>query len=35
VRPDVSLFNSVRLDFNFSGINDQQAKQLIDSFKGR
>jgi uncharacterized OsmC-like protein len=35
VRPDVSLFNSVRLDFKFSGINDQQAKQLIDSFKGR
>jgi uncharacterized OsmC-like protein len=35
VRPDVSLFNSVRLDFKMAGINDQQAKQLIASFKGR
>ncbi|HET7871378.1 MAG TPA: OsmC family protein [Terriglobales bacterium] len=35
VRPDVSLFNSVRLDFKFSGITDQQAKQLVESFKGR
>lgn len=35
VRPDVSLFNSVRLHFQFQGINDQQARQLIDSFKGR
>jgi uncharacterized OsmC-like protein len=35
VRPDVSLFNCVRLDFKMAGINDQQAKQLIASFKGR
>ena len=35
VRPDVSLFNSVRLNFKMAGINDAQAKQLIDSFKGR
>jgi uncharacterized OsmC-like protein len=35
VRPDVSLFNSVRLQFKFAGINQQQAAQLIDSFKGR
>jgi uncharacterized OsmC-like protein len=35
VRPDVALFNSVQLHFKMSGINDQQAKQLIDSFKGR
>ena len=35
VRPDVSLFNSVRLHFKLSGINDQQASHLITSFKGR
>jgi uncharacterized OsmC-like protein len=35
VRPDVSLFNSVRLHFKMSGVNDPQAKQLITSFKGR
>ena len=35
VRPDVALFNSVQLHFKMSGVNDQQAKQLIDSFKGR
>ncbi len=35
VRPDVSLFNSVQLHFKMSGIKDDQAKQLIDSFKGR
>jgi uncharacterized OsmC-like protein len=35
VRPDVSLFNSVRINFKFSGVSDQQANQLITSFKGR
>lgn len=35
VRPDISLFNSVCLKFKMSGINDAQAKQLIESFKGR
>jgi uncharacterized OsmC-like protein len=35
VRPDVTLFNSVRLHFRMAGVNDQQAKQLIDTFKGR
>lgn len=35
VRPDVTLFNSVRLHFRMAGVNDQQAKQLIESFKGR
>jgi uncharacterized OsmC-like protein len=35
VRPDVSLFNSVHLHFKMSGINDEQASQLITSFKGR
>lgn len=35
VRPDVSLFNSVRLEFELTGVSDAQAKQLIDAFKGR
>jgi uncharacterized OsmC-like protein len=35
VRPGVTLFNSVRLHFRMAGVNEQQAKQLIDSFKGR
>jgi uncharacterized OsmC-like protein len=35
VRPDVSLFNSVRLDFRMQGITGEHAQQLVESFKGR
>jgi uncharacterized OsmC-like protein len=35
VRPDVTLFNSVKLHFRIKGPSDQQARQLIESFKGR
>jgi uncharacterized OsmC-like protein len=35
VRPDVTLFNSVRVDFRMRGPSDEQARQLIDTFKGR
>jgi len=35
VRPDVSLFNSVRLEFQMSGVNENDARQLVESFKGR
>jgi uncharacterized OsmC-like protein len=35
VRPDVSLFNSVRLHFQMKGVTDLQAKQLVETFKGR
>ena len=35
VRPDVSLFNSVRLEFRFTGVNNEGAKQLVETFKGR
>jgi len=35
VRPDVTLFNSVRLEFRMRGPSDEQARQLIDTFKGR
>jgi|SRR6185312_17159531 len=35
VRPDVTIFNSVRINFRISGVSDQQARQLITAFKGR
>lgn len=35
VRPDVSLFNRVRLDFELGGVTQDQGLQLIESFKGR
>jgi uncharacterized OsmC-like protein len=35
VRPDVSLFNSVRLDFQMKGVTEKEAKQLVETFKGR
>lgn len=35
VRKDLSLFNSVHIRFKFDGINQQQASQLVESFKGR
>ena len=35
VRPDVTLFNSVRLEFRMRGPSDEQARQLVEAFKGR
>ncbi len=35
VRPDVSLFNSVRLNFRVKGVTEQQGRQLVEAFKGR
>ena len=35
VRPDVTLFNTVRLHFKMKGPSDQQAGQLVEAFKGR
>lgn len=35
VRPDLSLFNSVRLDFRMTGVSEDGAKQLVEKFKGR
>src|SRR5499427_2977127 len=32
-RPDVSLFNSVRLRFRMKGVSEQQGRQLLDAFK--
>lgn len=35
VRTDVSVFNSVRLRFEFDGITDDDAGTLVETFKGR
>jgi uncharacterized OsmC-like protein len=35
VRPDVSLFNSVRLHFRMKGVTEEQGRLLVESFKGR
>jgi uncharacterized OsmC-like protein len=35
VRPGVSLFNSVRLEFHMTGVSDEGAKHLVETFKGR
>jgi uncharacterized OsmC-like protein len=35
LRPDVTTFNSVRLDFTLPGTNDAQAAALVEGFKRR
>ena len=35
VRPDVSLFNSVRLQFRLKGVSEAQGAQLIAAFKAK
>lgn len=35
VRPDVTLFNSVRLHFRMKGVTEGQGRQLVEAFKGR
>lgn len=35
VRPDVALFNSVRIDLELEGVSDRQAEDLVEAFKGR
>jgi organic hydroperoxide reductase OsmC/OhrA len=35
VRPDVTLFNSVRLEFHFKGVSQEQGVHLVETFKGR
>jgi uncharacterized OsmC-like protein len=35
VRSDVSLFNSVSLQFQLKGVTDGDARQLVEKFKGR
>jgi hypothetical protein len=33
VRPDLALFNRVRLDFRLGGVTGEQADALVDGFK--
>jgi uncharacterized OsmC-like protein len=35
VRDDVSVFNSVRLEFQVAGVNDDEAQRLVERFKRR
>jgi uncharacterized OsmC-like protein len=35
VRPDLALFNSVRLRFQLEGVSPQQGAELVEAFKGR
>lgn len=35
VRSDLSLFNSVRLQFHMKGVTRQQGDLLVEKFKGR
>jgi uncharacterized OsmC-like protein len=35
VRSDVTLFNSVSLQFRMKGVTEGDAKQLVEKFKGR
>jgi uncharacterized OsmC-like protein len=35
VRPEVSLFNAVRLHFHLKGVTQEQGTQLIEAFKHR
>jgi uncharacterized OsmC-like protein len=35
VRPDVMLFNRVRLAFELDGVGHEEAEHLVDRFKGR
>ena len=35
VRPDVTLFNEVRMQFSMSGVTNEQATELVERFKKR
>jgi hypothetical protein len=35
VRPDVTLFNSVRLRFQLRGVTQEQGQDLVERFKRR
>src|SRR5205823_4404535 len=34
-RPDVSLFNSVEINFELGGVSQEQGQDLVERFKGR
>jgi uncharacterized OsmC-like protein len=35
VRPDVRVFNTVRLEFVLGGVDQEQGERLVERFKGR
>jgi uncharacterized OsmC-like protein len=35
VRPDLRVFNCVRVEFELGGVTQQQAEHLVERFKGR
>lgn len=35
VRPDLSVFNSVRLAFHLAGVTEDEASELVERFKGK
>ena len=35
VRPDVTVFNSVRLELDLQGVTEGQGRELVEAFKGR
>src|SRR5918912_581371 len=35
VRPDVTLFNAIRLHFHLKGVTQEQGSQLVQAFKRR
>jgi uncharacterized OsmC-like protein len=35
VRPDVNLFNSVRINLELGGVTDEQGRDLVERFKRR
>lgn len=35
IRPDLSVFNTIRLVFQLSGVSQLQGEQLVETFRGR
>jgi uncharacterized OsmC-like protein len=35
VRPDLTVFNAVRMTFSLSGVTREQGEELVEAFKGR
>jgi uncharacterized OsmC-like protein len=35
VRPDLTLFNSVHLELQLTGVDTDRAEELVEAFKGR
>lgn len=35
VRPDVTVFNRVRMEFQLRGVTEEQAQQLVEAFRAR